>query len=75
MYCGPAAGRCRQEMPPRHPPRGFRRVVRWQLGELSLLLGSDTGIFRSDEAREGAKSILLHLQATAMRPQRVHDGG
>ena len=36
-------------MPPRRPPRGFRRVVRWQLDELSLLLGSDTVVFRSDE--------------------------
>jgi hypothetical protein len=36
-------------MPPRQPPRGFRRVVHWQLAELSLLLGSDTVIFRSDE--------------------------
>ena len=36
-------------MPPRRPPRGFRRVVQWQLDDLSLLLGSDTVVFRSDE--------------------------
>ncbi|KAL1515550.1 hypothetical protein AB1Y20_002170 [Prymnesium parvum] len=36
-------------MPPREAPRGFRRVVRWQLGEISMLLGSDTVVFHSDE--------------------------
>ena len=38
-------------MPPRDPPRGFRRVVRWQLNELSLLLGSDTVVFKSEQGR------------------------
>ena len=35
-------------MPPKEAPRGFRRVLRWQLEDLSLLLGSDTVIFQSD---------------------------
>ena len=42
-------------MPPRRPPRGFRRVLYWQLDELSLLLGSDTVIFRSDD--QGRSSL------------------
>ena len=35
-------------VPPKEAPRGFRRVLRWQLEVLSLLLGSDTVIFQSD---------------------------
>ena len=41
-------------MPPKQPPRGFRRVVRWQLDELSLLLGSDTVIFRHGDNGRGS---------------------
>jgi hypothetical protein len=37
-------------MPPRSPPHGFRSVLRWQLDDVSMLLGSDTVIFREDTA-------------------------
>ena len=40
-----------RRMPPRRPPRGFRRVLRWQLDDLSLLLGSDTVVYRSEHAQ------------------------
>ena len=43
-------------MPPRRPPRGFRRVLRWQLDDLSLLLGSDTVVYRSEHA-QGRSSL------------------
>ena len=38
---------CGEWAPPREPPRGFSRVLRWQLDDISLLLGSDTVVFRS----------------------------
>ena len=44
-------------MPPRDAPRGFRRVVRWQLDELSLLLGSDTVVFASDAQVEPRREL------------------
>eukprot|EP00962_Isochrysis_galbana_P031679 scaffold10325_cov123-Isochrysis_galbana.AAC.1 len=42
-------------MPSKRPPHGFLRTLRWQLGDLNVLLGSDTLVFR--EAAGGVSRL------------------
>jgi len=44
-------------MPSKRPPQGFLRTLRWQLGDLNVLLGSDTLVFRDGSSAGGVSSL------------------
>ena len=59
---------CGEWTPQEEPPRGFRRVLRWQLDDISMLLGSDTVVFHSPTDGSGASLELADTSASWHAP-------